>query len=148
MGPTDDAHPADGAARPAAVTHQAHGVLGDEHPWSASQPRPFPDRVATGSPGRLRTGDAECSRVAQRARVAPAFALERLGIRDAVGAIQLEGDRVEVQAVMGDATATAARLRSEPVRQLVQEREPLVELIGSRGHRYRSRGLARDAGGR
>ena len=69
----DDAHAADGAACPAAIPHQAHRVLGDEHTRSNPLPSALAKGVPVALPRSIRARNPERSRVAQRARVGAAL---------------------------------------------------------------------------
>ena len=75
-----------------------------------------------------RAGDSQGDRVAQRAPIAGGFQAQRIGVGHAVAAIELEGDLVERAAVV-NRSAAAPRNGRSPMRQLMEERHALVQLV-------------------
>lgn len=107
-------------------------MLGDED--APTPARTIAHRGPMRRKGRGSSRNAERDRMRQCAPVACRLESQRIRIGQAVASIQLERDFVEV-AAMVDATPPAARHRRQPVRQLVEQREALVELVTSRPNR-------------
>ena len=135
-------HPltADGADRPAPVSLEPDRVLGHEDaplpPRTRSQPRPMLGQRGGG------TRDAEGDGMGQGRSVARGLQPQRIRVVQAVAAVEIEGDRVEAAAVMDRPTAPPPSGRRDPVRELVQQREPLVERVACRRGRRSSRPIA------
>ena len=134
------------AARPAPVTDQPNRVLRHQHASGAAETRALAKRVAASSPGVLRAGDAQGPGVAQRAGVAATLTSQGLSVRNAVEPVQAEGGHVEARVVMQDPAPTPPGQRAQPVGELMEEGEALVELIGSSRDRDASARVPRDAG--
>ena len=139
-------HPltADGADRPAPIALEPDRVLGHEDaplpPRARSQPRPM-----LGQHGRG-TRDTEGDGVGQGRPVARGLEPQRIRVVQAMAAVEVEGDRVEAAAVMDRPTAPTPGGRRDPVRQLVQQREPLVERVAAGANGDRALRSAGDAG--
>lgn len=68
--------------------------------------------------------------MAQRARVTAGLATNRLLGWDAMAPVEPEGDLVEAHVVV-DVPAAASRGRRQPMRELVEEGQALVQRIGA-----------------
>lgn len=128
---SNDAPAADGADRPAALARQRDRMLGHEH---APRPTAFAQHCAVGIGGGVRTVEPQPARVPQAARVAHGFETQRLAERHAMRLIEAKGIGPEALVVVHQATPSAAptdRRGADPVRELVQEREPGVGRVQS-----------------
>lgn len=98
-------------------------MLGDEDPPGGSRTMAVPPRKHPLEHEGLRSWKGEGLGMAERVRVAPSLAPEGSMCIGVVAGKELEGDRVEVAAVVhGLATASASRvLRRQPMSELVQQ---------------------------
>ena len=111
---------------------------------------PAPARtIAHRGPMRRKSGGSalytERDGMRQRAAVACRLESQRVRIGQAVASIQLERDLVE-GTPMVDGTSPAARHRRQPMRQLVEQGQALVELVTSCPNRDQAIVAPGDAG--
>ena len=83
--------------------------------------------------------------MAQRARVAAGLEAQRIGLGNPVAPVELEGNGVE-RGTMVNGPAAAGSAGCEPMCQLVEQGQPLVELVPARTHRHEAIGSTGDPG--
>lgn len=101
------------------------------HENAPSSPGPLALGGAVRCQLRCRAGNAERYRVAKRAAIATGFEAQGIGLRDAVPAVERERGRVEGSSVVDRSPAPTPRLRTDPVGQLVEQREPLIQRVAA-----------------
>lgn len=117
-------------------------MLGDDH---APRLPAVAQQGPTHGESRGGAGHADHDRVAERAGIAASFTGKGLGIGDPVCAIQGKGAQVERPIVMGHASPGTMRPRTEPVGELVKERQARIEVIAARADREHSEARPRYA---
>lgn len=115
---------------PPAVPLKAYGVLGDEH--SPPSARALAESGPVLGEGGRCSRHTDRRRVPEGAPVARRLQSKRVRIGHPMPPVELESDEVEVPAVvLGPAATAAPRNRREPVRQLVEDGQALVDGIGT-----------------
>lgn len=123
---------------PASLALQTDCVLGHEHRPAPAWPGP--DVSPMFGEGHRCAGNAQGDGVTQGTAIPRGFEAQSLVARDSVSAVQVEGHDVERPAVMlGAAAPRTSRRGRDPVRQLVEEGEPLVNLVGAGADRDQAR---------
>lgn len=125
----DDPDAADAATSPAAVTHEPDGVLRDEHANRPARPGALSQGDAAFAPRGIGAGHAQGPRVAERAGIAATLASQGFSGGDSVTLVQPKGHGVERRIMVGNTASAAPDPGSNPVGELMQQRQALVDRV-------------------